>query len=1107
MALAAFSKITGDTLFRLNKIAWLEPLIIGQDGIEVLLDLQKKEKSFYFEIKNQKQNRTVLYSQGELQKLEQPSFSKNSKVNLDEIKARCHSQSVQARSFYERFQMAGLSYGPYFHTIKRLWYNKREALAKLSLSENYHHEINNYTMHPGLVDGILQTISAIVSHKSTLLLPFAVEEIEILNPLPIEGYAHAQKVGKDSYDLKYCDRQGKVSIEFHRVAIRPLKDRLTQFFYTPAWKAEPCTRSQVVPVESNDKKTDILIVYPQSGARLANDLKRAHSRDAVYLFEMGLENKSRSKNHIVFNYKDASAWEKMLRNAQQPGCIYFLGGIQNKEIQTGDLNDLEQSQDQGVFALFRLIKAVSKGKYTAFPLSIKIIANQVHQMAPQVTTNPYAASLFGFTKSLAKEYPKLEISILDVDLKPDSTEQERDNIVKHIISEPANKAGDEVLIRGNQRYIRELRPAQLTWVKKQVFRKKGVYLILGGTGGIGLELSRYLAGKFQARLVLLGRSELNLSQKKKIDRIESSGGEVLYCRVDTTDPTSLENAVNTAKKRFGVINGVFHSAMVLKDRTLERMDEDTLYQVLEPKVKGSVLLCNAIEQEALDFMLFFSSTQSFTGNEGQANYAAASSFEDIFVRYIAEKKHYPVRIINWSFWGGVGAVATQEYNHRMTKLGFLSIEPTEGMQTINRVLSYPVKQLLLYKAKGRALEQIAINRVHPQKWYPPTIPSLVDHVYQGANDFLSQEKNSTGIKEVYEFQDGQRQALKVMHCLLLEVFMNVGVFRQAGEHYKKSELREVLNIIPKYNRLFNALLEILVKAGFISLTEDRLTSSEQIGSQALKNELAALEVNKESLVQRFTELKAHFDLLETCLNSLPAVLSGNRDYQEVMFPEGDFSLVENIYHGNKNSDYFNTLVAKIVRTYIEHRLENDPQATIRILEVGAGTGGTSRFVLNAIDAYSNHVHFTFTDISPAFTEYEGEKWKANYSFLISKVLNIEKSPLDQGFEANCYDLVFASNVLHATQRIENTLNQIKILLKTNGLLILNEATNLQDFATLTFGLTDGWWLFKDRENRIPGSPLLRVTTWKTLLEITGFERIRMLGRTINDSSGSDNYFC
>ena len=80
--------------------------------------------------------------------------------------------------------------------------------------------------------------------------------------------------------------------------------------------------------------------------------------------------------------------------------------------------------------------------------------------------------------------------------------------------------------------------------------------------------------------------------------------------------------------------------------------------------------------------------------------------------------------------------------------------------------------------------------------------------------------------------------------------------------------------------------------------------------------------------------------------------------------------------------------------------------------------------------------------------------------------------LTQGYELGRYDIVFATNVLHATRDMAKTLQQCKTLLRNGGLLIANELSAKTPFLSLTFGLTEGWWLYDDESRRIPGDSLL-----------------------------------
>ncbi len=137
--------------------------------------------------------------------------------------------------------------------------------------------------------------------------------------------------------------------------------------------------------------------------------------------------------------------------------------------------------------------------------------------------------------------------------------------------------------------------------------------------------------------------------------------EVLYVQADASRPGSLDTAVARGREKFGPIQAAVPSAIVLADRTIDRMDEATLLSALAPKVTGSVALFRAIRSEPLDFLLVFSSAESFSGDAGQSNYSAASTFKDAFASALAGVASYPGKKVNWGYRGEAGVVATDEY--------------------------------------------------------------------------------------------------------------------------------------------------------------------------------------------------------------------------------------------------------------------------------------------------------------------------------------------------------------------------------------------------------------------------------------------------------------
>ncbi|WP_144151246.1 KR domain-containing protein, partial [Paraburkholderia sp. BCC1885] len=147
----------------------------------------------------------------------------------------------------------------------------------------------------------------------------------------------------------------------------------------------------------------------------------------------------------------------------------------------------------------------------------------------------------------------------------------------------------------------------------------------------------------------------------------------------------------------GRIDGVLHSAIVLQDRTLARMDEQAFLSSYRVKADVSVRMAQVFGELPLDFMLFFSSIQSFARMPGQANYAAGCVFKDAFATYLDQTRRFPVRIMNWGYWGEVGVAATAAYQARMARAGIASVEPPEAMTALDVLLTGPSRQLALIK--------------------------------------------------------------------------------------------------------------------------------------------------------------------------------------------------------------------------------------------------------------------------------------------------------------------------------------------------------------------------------------------------------------------------
>ena len=144
--------------------------------------------------------------------------------------------------------------------------------------------------------------------------------------------------------------------------------------------------------------------------------------------------------------------------------------------------------------------------------------------------------------------------------------------------------------------------------------------------------------------------------------------------------------------------------------------------------------------------------------------------------------------------------------------------------------------------------------------------------------------------------------------------------------------------------------------------------------------------------------------------------------------------------------------------------------------------------------------YCYSDVSEAFLRYGQQRYAAKHPYLTYQIFNVEKPLAGQGIQLERYDLVIASNVLHATSSIRCTVRNAKAALKKHGLLLLNEITGTSLFSHLTIGLLEGWWAYEDPELRIPGCPALTAESWQAVLNSEGFGVIYHPTREMQEAS-------
>ena len=305
----------------------------------------------------------------------------------------------------------------------------------------------------------------------------------------------------------------------------------------------------------------------------------------------------------------------------------------------------------------------------------------------------------------------------------------------------------------------------------------------------------------------------------------------------------------------------------------------------------------------------------------------------------------------------------------------------------------------------------------------------------------------------------------------------------SGGAFSEADLATTVGVVPALRPFFGRYLSLLEAEGLVQREGDLW----KVGPAPLAADVSPLIERLRSTSSDVPEL----GLLERCGGHLAEVLQGRANPVELLFPGGSHDEAERVYRSSTAFRVYNLLIGDAVRMAVG-RLPSD--SAITVLEIGAGTGGTTAHVLPALPA--DRTRYVFSDLSARFLQIADDKFRDRPGFE-TRLLDIERDPEEQGFERQGFDVVIAADVLHTTRDLESTLEHVKRLLAPQGLFVLLEVTSAPRWVDLVFGITEGWFRFTDASLR--GSyPLLSRERWVSVLSEAGFPDV---GTIVHDFEG------
>ena len=532
---------------------------------------------------------------------------------------------------------------------------------------------------------------------------------------------------------------------------------IAEWFYAPSWKRAQLPEN--TPASETLSNACSLVFLDEAG--LGNSLVRLLQKrgERVVVVKPGPAFHRINNESYTVNPDSKADYQNLMSEVKAgggfPSTIVHLWCVTERE-KTSISESCKTFQSLGFDSLLFLAQALAE-HFSRGSIQIKVVSNHLHEVTGEEFLCPAKAVLLGPCRVIPQEHSNINCTNIDL-----GESQPFEEYAQMLANELSSRTSDPVVAyRGKHRWVRAFEQLQLRKhdPSRPTLRERGVYLITGGLGGIGLVLAEHLAESAHAKLVLISRTGLpdkehwqgwlethaeqdDTSQKiRKVQSLERHGAEVLVLKADVTDAGQLKAAISRARKQFGEIHGAIHAAGIAGGGIIQLKSSEVSATVMAPKVKGTLLLGELLSESRLDFLFLCSSYAAHLGGAGQVDYCSANAFLDAYAqKYHTEKN---VVSVNWSAWQEVGMAANadlpadlKEERERSLSLG---IKPKEGQEAFARILGKTYAQVIVSSRDVAALmERPAKDKHSPavEQITKPSLPKPAHHRPNLSSDYV-----------------------------------------------------------------------------------------------------------------------------------------------------------------------------------------------------------------------------------------------------------------------------------------------------------------------------------------------------------------------------------
>ncbi|CQR54167.1 type I polyketide synthase [Paenibacillus riograndensis] len=565
--------------------------------------------------------------------------------------------------------------GARWNNIKELKAGAEECLVAVGLGDAFREEAAHYHYHPAMLDNAVNI--AIRSIDDQLYLPFYYQEIRVYGRIPADIYSVVRRQDRGqgnqtaTFDIDILNPAGEVLAEIEGYTIKQVQaQRPAGMYYEKDWMVQEGPPSPDVDRETS---RETVAVFTGEGELADRLLEQIRAQYGQVMEISGRELQSREDYQPL--------WDQL--KAGNVETIIHLLSLTGREIATEA--ELHEAGERGFYSLYSLLDSLFV-QPSSGDLKLVLVCDEANQVTgEEAVLRPHHGCLLGLGKVAREEFPRVHIRLVDVDGR---TPPER------IVNEFSRReAPYQVAYRNGQRYVERLREASLAPDEAHPgIQEGGVYVITGGTGGLGLEIGKQMSRMNRVKLHLIGRRELparenwseivaagaeaqHIRQITAVQEMERNGAEVQIHAADVAEEGQMRSLLERIRTRSGAIRGVVHAAGVAGEGLLVRKSAGQIREVLSAKVTGTWVLDQLTKEDELDFFMMFSSMNTVTGGIGQSDYVAANSYLDLYADWMRKQGRKGITV-NWPLWQEVGMAQAYEVDNRRSV--FESLTPRQG---------------------------------------------------------------------------------------------------------------------------------------------------------------------------------------------------------------------------------------------------------------------------------------------------------------------------------------------------------------------------------------------------------------------------------------------